>query len=1662
MSETEEQPSGDVKEKVIGLVEYIKALVQVRSVVVRDCQEYVASLWAHEIPQENGCFCLGWPQFKNSEDGIWLEVHKQVLPKIPAIPDKCASWANLEAIRNPNEIPALNETILNPEWTDTEKNSNDSDGYELVIAEEKKVEQYLKLSDFPEVISNWDEYVNKSWVLWADDYKKKKRVQDIYSRLFSIYQQQKALGEAYEVIFGFGLLTWRTPKGESVFRHIVSTQIEMEFDPNKGAISVKPGAEGAIPQFEQDMLDPDDQPMLSVLLQLQESLKKIEQDVWNEPSFHPILRSWVQALRANGVFSEDWIPKREADKDPKVFFAPALILRKRTTRGFIRFADQILDQIKQAPEKISKALRIFVDVERTPAATKREEVFGQKDIENEPVTVNVEKAQEAAHIYFPLPANEEQKEIIHKLNKHTGVLVQGPPGTGKSHTIANLICHLLAQGKKVLITSQTPRALKVLMGKLPPKIRPLCVNLLGQGLKDLQSMESSVGEINRKFNVWNRETSTNEIKALEGSLEQCRRKIQEINTLMRELRESETRKYQIVEGRYGGTAQQIAEKIAQEEEKLGWIQDEVSMDGQPNLTPENLKNCLYLKRSLTDEICSTLKLNRPDFSKIPDAENFVQLVHQEKTSTKKAEEVKGNSEIFEWVSLFKQQPKEKRDLVIKALKNFKVAKQNALRRPLPWLDEAVRQILGEQDQPFKELEKVTDYQLQGLKEKARLVEELTINWPTETDLAKLKADAEDLCTHLKAGKSLGWGVFRSKKIKRLLYITKTVTVDGRPCMKSEQLEHLIIALGVEQKLMRLDDAWQGKIDKPQGTQYHRTAVYAEQLEALIVALQLEKNMEEVLAIWRQMEGFSYPKFHDEDGLNLALKALEGIMALDELRIAQDAFLELEKIIKRSASVTEHHSLNEELLKALETRDWRLWGQAFHTLQELEARAKEKQVLKELEDAFLTNLPQTFDEFKIGFKETCWDKRFNDFEDAWCWARAEAWLTNYMDSHDEYELQQGYMYNRKLLAELEANLAAEKAWAHCYERLTEWQRQHLMAWSVAIKRIGKGTGKYADRYRREAEGHLKECQSAIPAWIMPLFRVVDTVKPEPGMFDVVIIDEASQCGPEALLLQYISKQCIVVGDSEQIAPDAVGVSRGQVHILIEQFLRDVPIKDSFVPESSLFTHAEIRFKNKIVLKEHFRCVPEIIQFSNDLCYAPYGASLIPLRQYPPQRLEPIKEVYVRDGYREGDGQNVVNKPEAEALVNAIVECVKDARYKQKTMGVISLQGHLQAKFIEQRLIETIGPEEIEKRALVCGTPYDFQGDERNIMFISMVAATNERIGPFTKDADKRRFNVAASRAADQAWLFHSVALEELSLSDYRQRLLAYYLNPHREQETIDEQIFESKFQKEVYEKITGRGFRVVPEYKVANYRIDLVVEGLQGRLAVECDGDTWHGPDAYEKDTARQRILERAGWTFWRIRGSAYYRDAEQALEPLWQKLKELGIGSKYERYEEKQKTQQDKQESYEEKPSPDGHYDQEQRVEEPQEERLPIEAVKRMEKALFDDDSLRKAPEVTDAELTLFCTDSNNEKKLPLGMVRAMILKVLSEETSKGKDLLPDEVIKRLGYTCRRTARKKLEKKVQRVLADLLRESLVEEYHTEKRKRIRLKNRTEILPTEER
>ncbi|HID31278.1 MAG TPA: DUF559 domain-containing protein [Desulfobacterales bacterium] len=142
-----------------------------------------------------------------------------------------------------------------------------------------------------------------------------------------------------------------------------------------------------------------------------------------------------------------------------------------------------------------------------------------------------------------------------------------------------------------------------------------------------------------------------------------------------------------------------------------------------------------------------------------------------------------------------------------------------------------------------------------------------------------------------------------------------------------------------------------------------------------------------------------------------------------------------------------------------------------------------------------------------------------------------------------------------------------------------------------------------------------------------------------------------------------------------------------------------------------------------------------------------------------------------------------------------------------------------------------------------------------------------------------------------WLFYSIDPDDLHPEDARARLISYCCNPHRVQEKFDnlEELCDSEFERRVLRDLLVRGYRVQPQVRAGNYRIDLVVYGMNDYLAVECGGEIAHPLEKWEEDWQRQLVLERAGWKFHRIRGSTYFRDPEKAISRLVRVLEAVGI-----------------------------------------------------------------------------------------------------------------------------------------------------------------------------
>lgn len=1486
---TESPPVVDTMiKKVLSVIDYLSSLARVSTTTVRDISTYLNVLWLADIPKEGGhCYSRSWGRDENTADDVWLEVRKLPEPELPVVPKQCKDWVNESGLRNIDEYPELLATI-----SVSTRAPDPQTGQEIETFEKRN------LVDYPMVASAWEGYLSQKWQPWSDVYSKYLKTQKVFGSLYSIFQEQQRLGEQYELIIGLGLLTWRQNGGHTVRRHLVAAKASLEFEAPVGRFIVRAAADGDQAEVELDMLESESYPLNADSLVA--AGRQLRDNFWDRTTSDSLLTAIANSLESQGrgVYGAeiDTPSEKSASEIPRVEFAPALLLRKRSIKGLLKTLEDMRLQVEQGgkvPEQFLDLCEVQVDSEldETPECETADfDVSGP------------------ALAYFPLPANDRQRQIIHKLNAQRGVLVQGPPGTGKSQTIANLICHLLATGQRVLVTSKSARALEVLSDKIPPAIRPLCISMLGSGSEERESLERSVNGILTKVNSRDDISAKGAIDSLEERLHATKMAKAEAENVLIALRERETYIHTVAEGSYQGTAAAIAAQVSAEEEQHGWFIDKIDASDNLPLSDAEIAELSILLVDIDSDTEVELSQYFPDIAgDIPPVERLQDLWRQIEIVGATVSSGGQRLASADGLAISKGTPESVLGLS-EPLWKLVAEIESVRRRPMSWIESAIREVLLDLDTPWKELLSLTEDRLGTIKELAAGAQSYAVDIDEGVEPRKLRGDAQVVLAHLKAGGSLKrFGLMPHPVIKKHGETLKQTWVDGQDPFDALALQKLVDFLDVRFGLAEIWSYWLGKEAAPATQNFRLQIAHVEELmEALNHVLSLYDLRTEVLVAVEKIVGLAQPQFADEGSLVGIAQTCQDVLARIELEgLNEELRAEDSKVVAITAHVNAH-PLCGELLAAVRERDGDAYCCITDRLQDLGKKAARAKAKQEYLCRLAVKAPRFSADLAASQSEEYIRARLKELKKAWLWRQASAWLTDF-DKQDGAYIERNIKRQEVEIMGVIEELAALKAWSYCFSRMKRSHQEHLESWQQAMRRLGKGTGKYANKHRQDAQRHLNKCKEAVPAWVMPLHRVFETVEASPAGFDVVIVDEASQCGYEALPLLYLANKIIVVGDEKQISPEVVGVDLQHVSNLIKTHLGDFEHRASFDIENSLFAHGRIRFGNRICLQEHFRCAPEIIRFSNELCYT--SDPLVTLKQCPPNRLDPLKAVHVPSGYREGRGPATINRPEAEALVAQVVECCQRERYVGLTMGIIVLQGAAQAKLIEDLLLKSLGPEEMQQRRILCGNPYSFQGDERDVIFLSMVAARGEgRIGAFVKEKDMRRFNVAASRAKEQMWLFHSVTINDLSQGCMRKRLLTHFLDTSvKEVAGIDvedlrrtahaaerwrEQTpapFDSWFEIDVALAIAARGYSVVPQFEFAGKRIDLVVQGGSAQLAVECDGDHWHGRDDFEKDMQRQRMLERCQWVFFRVRESCYRANPIKALEPLWGLLEARGI-----------------------------------------------------------------------------------------------------------------------------------------------------------------------------
>ncbi len=1457
----------DNQKKVLRLLDYIRKVASLRKKLVRSIKEEEWSLFVDELPVDPKRIRTFAPEDEGAED-VLLEVEKPEFIPCPELPFDLLSW-----IRTPNYRDFM---VADIEVREERLRHDDR----LGDVTERFVDSGVRLA----ALEKW----KRQRTLWRAGEMVKNRTQELFMQLYELYDKIRKDPERLELVAGNGFFL--SGLDSSINHPIILKRVQLRYD-KKGKMQLLESeypVELYVDMF-QDMPGVEPEGIRAFAGILDEA----DMHPWSE-KLDSFLAENAGALTPNCRFADNRFDVLPTDWY-LTYVRPVLFLR-RVQPGTERSIAAMMARIEQQGDVPDALLRI-VD----PAAP-------QETVE--PFSLNLADIRgEAEDILLTKAANAEQLGIARKIASSPAVVVQGPPGTGKTHTIANLLGHFLSQGQHVLVTSATNKALAVLKEKLPAGIQDLCVSLLDGAKGD---MERSVQGICERLSHSDEDDLANRVAELTKQRHQLLQALEERRQVLEDIQRFEAKRDYFVLGGKVWSLSRMAAFIHDHNDLAGVIPGPVA-EGVMPLSNEELaalyhSNSLFTPESLA-EMAEELP-NRTQLLPPEEAGHIIGLVVEEQAERENLLSGLPDFTVDETGCLCRNGLPVAGELSLERLQEAAQLYEgiNFDRLEKKWAQEALLagkrkdahlelwQMLGRAIERVQQLKQQNMTQFFGLdfvfKGGRALNQELI-------QILSEMAEAFDA-----KGQLSWWDKLRHGEWKN---VQQAFVIDGHElrCRRDCQLAMQYVAL--QQARNEVEVKWRQLLEPYGMMSYADLQALGDDCDDLLSArwreievfLHWQENVwQDLMLLWRQA------------GVNLSLVYRESSFATPhgelkaQLTWLKDSFPRLQRLLIMQAARQQSVDRLRDTRKAIVQVDGQLARQFSAALMagdgEGYAAAYEKltayeklRPLYEQRQEFLARLAELAPQWAASFAaQLGTDGAVPDnLGDAWLYAQFTRELSQVAET-DTQKIEAEIKEQGQQLVKVTTELAETKAWQHLLANVAGNDLQaSLVGWSKAVQKLGKGKGRYAARHIQEARACMLEAQTAVPAWIMPLSRVWQNLNPSSPKFDIILIDEASQADITALPLLYFGKKVIIVGDDKQVSPAAVGVTAAEINHLQATTIEGV-IKHAalYTMDTSLYDIAQMNFAARM-LTEHFRCVPEIIGYSNALAY---DGRIRPLRESGSSNLQPLVAVKV-DGCREaGKKRNLV---EAESIVAALAACLEDPAYTGKTFGAISLLGEEQAKFIREFAADRIGIGALENVGFLSGNPADFQGDERDVIFLSLVDSKDtladdkqmRMVGEGHAGDTAKRYNVAVSRARDQLWVFHSMDAADLKEGDLRRGLIEYAENPQRDLQAGEDRQ-PTSLELTVTRSLQSAGYQVVQNMAVGSLNVPVAAISGTKRVIIACDGEHW--VDSIKEAAAQrynQAVLERLGWQFIRVRGSNWYLNPEKALGKLQEDLASAGI-----------------------------------------------------------------------------------------------------------------------------------------------------------------------------
>ncbi len=413
--------------------------------------------------------------------------------------------------------------------------------------------------------------------------------------------------------------------------------------------------------------------------------------------------------------------------------------------------------------------------------------------------------------------------------------------------------------------------------------------------------------------------------------------------------------------------------------------------------------------------------------------------------------------------------------------------------------------------------------------------------------------------------------------------------------------------------------------------------------------------------------------------------------------------------------------------------------------------------------------------------------------------------------------------------------------------------------------------------------FKPLLEAFPCWCVTTYAVSNSLPLKPALFDVAIIDEASQCDIASCVpILFRCKKAVIVGDDKQL-PHLSFLEKSKEQSFLSQY--EIPDKYQLMwrfRTNSMFDLANYYSTKPVLLDEHFRSYAPVIDFSNQEFY---GGRIRIMSECNDKNV--LELIQVQDGKVDSDITR--NMPEVEAIMQRLQEIIQeDDRNKKEnhepvSIGIISpFRG--QVELIKKALTQLYPESILRKHKIETGTAHTFQGDERDIIMLSWAVANNSFNQSLTFLQIPNLFNVAITRAKKKQIIFLSKdpkSLPQGLLKDYIEYVQAYIAkNNLKEELNIDENIYKNSFEKEIANALREEGFSVIAGKTIAGLSSDLTVQEPAGKtIIVECDGSE-DNIKTNKTQIQKQTLLERSGAIVERISYREWYTSPQGCIERI--------------------------------------------------------------------------------------------------------------------------------------------------------------------------------------